>query len=55
MTGHLTRILATSVLAATLTGSLSAPSQAITIPVTSGQAIAGAAPTEHVQWWGGWG
>ena len=54
MTGHLIRILATSVLAATLTGSLAAPSQAMTLPVTSVQGIAGAAPTEHVQWWGGW-
>src|SRR5215203_6105125 len=25
------------------------------LPVTSAQEIAGAAPTEHVQWWGGYG
>src|SRR3954471_10299613 len=56
MTGHLTRILATSVLAATLTGSMAAPSQAMTLPVTSPQAIAAAAPTEPVRWRGyGWG
>ena len=55
MTGHLTRILATSVLAATLTGSLVGPSQAMPLPVTSVQAIAGAAPTDQVRWWGGWG
>src|SRR5215207_4148006 len=55
MTGpRLTRILATSALAATLAGSI-APSQAMPLPVTSAQEIAGAAPTEHVQWWGGYG
>ncbi len=55
MTGpRLTRILATSALAATLAGSI-APSQAMPLPVTSAQEIAGAAPTEHVQWRGGWG
>ena len=46
MTGHLTRILATGVLAATLTGSLAGPSQAMPLPVTSGHEIAGAAPTD---------
>ena len=55
MTGHLTRILATSVLAATLTGSLVGPSQGMPLPVTSGHEIAGAVPTDQVQWWGGWG
>jgi hypothetical protein len=52
---RLTHILATSALAATLAGSIVTPSQAIPLPVTSAQAIAGAVPTEHVQWWGGWG
>ena len=55
MTGpRLTRTLATGALAATLAGSI-APSQAMPLPVTSAQEIAGAAPTEHVQWWGGYG
>src|SRR4051812_39585298 len=35
------------------------PAQAMALPVTSAHEIAGAAPTEHVQWWGlrraGWG
>ena len=52
---RLTHILATSALAATLAGSIATPSQALPLPVTSAQAIAGAVPTEHVQWWGGWG
>ena len=55
MTGHLTRILATSVLTATLAGSIATPSQAMPLPVTSVHEIAGAAPTEQVRWWGGWG
>ena len=56
MTGpRLTRILATSALAATLAGSIVTSSQAMPLPVTSVQEIAGAAPTEHVQWRGGWG
>jgi hypothetical protein len=56
MTGpRLTWILATSALAATLAGSIVTPSQAMPLPVTSAQEIAGAAPTEHVQWWGGYG
>ena len=55
MTGHLTRILATSALVATLTGSLAGPSQAMPLPVTSVHEIAGTAPTEQVRWWGGWG
>src|SRR3954463_11238017 len=55
MTGHLTRILATSVLAATLAGSMVVPSHAMTLPVTSGQEVAGAAPAEPVYWRGdGW-
>ena len=56
MTGpRLTRVLVTSALATTLAGSLATPSQAMPLPVTSVQEIAGAAPTEHVQWRGGWG
>src|SRR5215213_10031280 len=57
MTGHLTRILATGVLAVTLTGSIVSSSQAMPLPVTSVHEIAGAAPTEQVQWWRGrgWG
>jgi hypothetical protein len=55
MTGHLTRILATSALSATLVGGIAPSSQALTLPVTSVQEIAGSAPTEQVQWWGGWG
>ena len=53
MTGpRLTRVLATSALATTLAGSIATSSQAMPLPVTSVQEIAGAAPTEHVQWWG---
>ena len=55
MTGHLTRILATSVLTATVAGSIATPSQAMPLPVTSVHEIAGAAPTQQVRWWGGWG
>src|SRR5215208_2232254 len=58
MTGpRLTRILATSALAATLAGSIVTPSQAMPLPVTSVHEIAGSAPTEQVPWWRGrgWG
>src|SRR5215207_9376522 len=62
MTGpRLTRIFAIGALAATLAGSIVPSSHAMPLPVTSVQEIAGAAPTEHVQWWGyrwggyGWG
>ena len=59
MTGHLTRILAASILAATLAGSMAAPSQAMTLPVTSVQEVGGAAPTEPIYWrrygWRGYG
>jgi hypothetical protein len=61
MTGpRLTRILATSALATTLAGSIVTSSQAMPLPVTSAHEIAGATPTDHVQWWGwrrpwGWG
>jgi hypothetical protein len=49
---QLTDILATSALAATLAGSIVTPSQAIPLPVTSVQEIAGATPTEHDGWLG---
>ena len=52
---RLTPVIATSALAATLAGSIVTSSQAMPLPVTSVQEIAGAAPTEHVQWRGGWG
>src|SRR4051812_42235404 len=56
---RLTHVLAASVLATTLVGSIGTPAQAMPLPVTSAHEIAGAAPTEHVQWWGwrraGWG
>src|SRR3954454_11777904 len=55
MRGHLTHILAASALAATLAGSITTSAQAIPLPVTSAQEIAGTAPTEQVGWWGGWG
>src|SRR3954447_5605672 len=58
MSGRLTHILAASALATTLAGSITTSAQAIPLPVTSAQEIAGAAPTEQVQWrrWGGgWG
>src|SRR4051812_50157950 len=55
MRGHLTHILAASALATTLAGSITTSAQAIPLPVTSAQEIAGAAPTEQVQWRGGWG
>src|SRR3954447_15114835 len=50
-----TRVLAAGALAATLTGTIAAPSQAMPLPVTSVQEIAGTVPTEHVRWRGGWG
>jgi hypothetical protein len=52
-----TRTLAPSALAATLVGSIVTSAQAVPLPVTSVQDIAGAAATEQVQWWGGrgWG
>jgi hypothetical protein len=51
------RALAPSALAATLAGSIVTSAQAMPLPVTSVQDIAGAAATEQVQWWGGrgWG
>src|SRR3954453_17491485 len=57
MSGRLTHILAASALAATLAGSITTSAQAIPLPVTSAQEIAGATPTEQIRWWGGrgWG
>src|SRR4051812_31240931 len=57
MSGRLTHILAASALAATLAGSITTSAQAISLPVTSAQEIAGATPAEQVQWRGGrgWG
>src|SRR3954470_18726234 len=56
MTGpRLTCILATGALAATLAGGIVPSSQAMPLPVTSVQEIAGTAPTDQVRWWGGWG
>ena len=55
MCPRLTRILAAGALAAALAPATLSSSQAAPLPVTSAQAIAGSAPTEHVQWWGGWG
>ena len=56
---RLTHVLAASALATTLAGGIATPAQAMPLPVTSAHEIAGAAPTEHVQWWGwrraGWG
>ena len=56
MTGsRLTRVFATGALAAALAGGIATSSQAMPLPVTSVQEIAGAAPTEQVRWGGGWG
>ena len=56
MTGpRLTRVLATGALAATLAGGITTSSQAMPLPVTSVQEIAGTAPTDQVRWWGGYG
>src|SRR5215213_4960484 len=57
MSGRLIHVLTASALAATLAGSLATSSQAMPLPVTSVQEIAGSAPTEQVQWWRGrgWG
>src|SRR5215212_4474133 len=57
MSGRLIHILTASALAIPLAGSLAISSQAMPLPVTSVHEIAGAAPTEQVQWWRGrgWG
>ena len=57
MSGRLIHILTASALAIPLAGGITTSSQAIPLPVTSVQEIAGTAPTEQVQWWRGrgWG
>src|SRR3954464_6849264 len=51
-----TRMVASGLLATTIVGGAMTPSQSMPLPVTSVQAIAGAAPTENVYWRGdGWG
>src|SRR4051812_35100965 len=55
MATRFTRILAMGTLATTLACGLAPPTQAMTLPVTSGQEIAGAVPTEPIYWRGyGW-
>lgn len=49
-----TRIVATGALATAFAGGIVSSSQAIPLPVTSAKEIVGAAPVDHVQWWG-WG
>src|SRR5215212_9625754 len=57
MSGRLIHILTASALAIPLAGGITTSSQAMPLPVTSVQEIAGTAPTEQVQWWRGrgWG
>ena len=55
MSGRLIHILTASALAIPLAGGITTSSQAMPLPVTSVQEIAGTAPTEQVRWWGGWG
>ena len=55
MSGRLIHILTASALAISLAGGITTSSQAMPLPVTSVQEIAGTAPTEQVRWWGGWG
>jgi len=55
MSGRLIHILTASALAIPLAGGITTSSQAVPLPVTSVQEIAGTAPTEQVRWWGGWG
>src|SRR4051794_41189518 len=54
-----TRVVAIGALATALSGGVMSSSQALTLPVTPVQGIAGASPAEHVQWrgygWGGYG
>jgi hypothetical protein len=51
-----TRVVAIGALATALSGGVMSSSQALTLPVTPVQGIAGARPAEHVQWRGyGWG
>src|SRR3954453_2714694 len=57
MSGRLIHVLTASALAIPLAGGTTTSSQAMPLPVTSVQEIAGSAPTEQVQWWRGrgWG
>ena len=59
MRSGVTRILATGALATALACGMAPSSQAMPLPVTSVQEIAGAAPVEAVYWrgygWGGYG
>src|SRR3954453_23999140 len=57
MSGRLIHVLTASALAIPLAGGTTTSSQAMPLPVTSVQEIAGTAPTEQVQWWRGrgWG
>src|SRR3954467_8698118 len=57
MSGRLIHVLTASALAIPLAGGITTSSQAMPLPVTSVQEIAGTASTEQVQWWGGrgWG
>jgi hypothetical protein len=57
MSGRLIHVLTASALAIPLAGGITTSSQAMPLPVTSVQEIAGSAPTEQVQWWRGrgWG
>jgi len=55
MSGRLTPILTASALAISLAGGITTSSQAMPLPVTLVHEIAGAAPTEQVRWWGGYG
>src|SRR5215211_6181963 len=54
-----TRVVAIGALATAVSGGVMSSSQALTLPVTPVQGIAGARPAEHVQWrgygWGGYG
>src|SRR3954447_6564047 len=55
MTTRITRILAMGTLATALACGLAPSTQAMTLPVTSVQEVAGAAPAEPVYWRGyGW-
>src|SRR5215210_6227239 len=55
MKSRFTRVVAIGTLATALSGGVMSSSQALTLPVTPVQAIAGASPAEHVQWGGyGW-
>src|SRR5215212_8491952 len=59
MKRYFTRVVAIGALATALSGGVMSSSQALTLPVTPVQEIAGANPAEPVQWrgygWGGYG